>query len=167
MILTLTSHSGTAFVSMASRARSLAGRRFASQVPETAVELDSVPATFAQCISSAQSAAKAAIDDGFRLMEIEFPPLQADMLESPDCSAYDVSKANVRLAVDFAKSFVADGKRVAIMMPDNAEKVRGRNDRPPSGLSCSLTTCPLLQNNSVRAAGYRSALPKRHDSQPD
>uniref|UniRef100_A0A7S2FWU4 DUF1995 domain-containing protein n=1 Tax=Florenciella parvula TaxID=236787 RepID=A0A7S2FWU4_9STRA len=58
------------------------------------------------------------------MMEIEFPPLPTDFMESPECSAYDVSSANVRLAIDFAKSFATEGKRVAIMFPDRAESDR-------------------------------------------
>jgi len=69
-------------------------------------------------------AAEMAIDDGHRLLEVEFPPLPANVLEMDDVSAYDVAKANVNLALDFAKSFAntdrVDG--VAIMLPDESEK---------------------------------------------
>ena len=59
------------------------------------------------------------------LLEVEFPPLATDVLELPECSAYDVSKANVRLSVDFAAKFAQRGTRVAIMLPDTAEMNRG------------------------------------------
>jgi len=61
------------------------------------------------------------MDDGHDLIEIEFPPLPAQVLEMDDVSAYEVSKANLDLAIDFAKSFAANQKRVTIMLPDEAE----------------------------------------------
>ena len=39
-----------------------------------------------------------------------------------DVSAYDVAKANLRLAVDFAKIFAQRGEKVTIMLPDEAER---------------------------------------------
>ena len=64
-----------------------------------------------------------AIDDGYNLLEIEFPPLPANVLEMDDVSAYDVAKANVNLALDLAKSFTNTGsiRDVAIMLPDESE----------------------------------------------
>lgn len=38
-----------------------------------------------------------------------------------DVSAYDVAMANLELAIDFAKNLVQDGKKVAILLPDEAE----------------------------------------------
>lgn len=57
-----------------------------------------------------QAAATQAIADGYKLVEVEFPPLQADYLEDSGSSAYDVSSANVRLASRFAQGFAVDGK---------------------------------------------------------
>lgn len=64
-----------------------------------------------------------AIDDGYTLLEIEFPPLPANVLEMDDVSAYDVGKANVNLALDFAKSFagMTNKNSVAVMLPDESE----------------------------------------------
>lgn len=59
---------------------------------------------------SPQGAVEDAFEDGFKLVEVEFPPLQADYLEDSGSSAYDVSSANVRLASRFAQSFAAEGK---------------------------------------------------------
>ena len=87
--------------------------------------LDSVPKSFGQCITDAATATASAIADGKMLLEVEFPPLATDVLELPECSAYDVSKANVRLSVDFAAKFAQRGTRVAIMLPDTAEMNRG------------------------------------------
>lgn len=38
-----------------------------------------------------------------------------------DVSAYDVSEANLKLAIEFSKSFAVDGKKVTILFPDEAE----------------------------------------------
>ena len=53
----------------------------------------------------------------------QFPPLPASVLEMDDVSAYDVAKANVNLALDFAKSFATTGSsgKVAVMLPDESE----------------------------------------------
>eukprot|EP00584_Thalassiosira_punctigera_P013808 CAMPEP_0172551426 /NCGR_PEP_ID=MMETSP1067-20121228/39428_1 /TAXON_ID=265564 ORGANISM="Thalassiosira punctigera, Strain Tpunct2005C2" /NCGR_SAMPLE_ID=MMETSP1067 /ASSEMBLY_ACC=CAM_ASM_000444 /LENGTH=409 /DNA_ID=CAMNT_0013339213 /DNA_START=32 /DNA_END=1261 /DNA_ORIENTATION=- len=77
------------------------------------------PASFYELQRASVSATQMAIDDGFTLLEIEFPPLPANVLEMDDVSAYDVAKANVNLALDFAKSFSEMG--VAVMLPDESE----------------------------------------------
>jgi len=62
-----------------------------------------------------------AIEDGYKLLEVEFPPLPANILEMDDVTSYDVSLANLKLAINFAKFFSQDGKNVAILLPDEAE----------------------------------------------
>jgi len=55
---------------------------------------------------------------------VEFPPLPAQVLDMDDVSAYDVAKANVNLALDFARSFVSTDEiegDVAVMLPDESE----------------------------------------------
>ena len=47
-----------------------------------------------------------AIRDGYDLLEIEFPPLPANVLELDDVSAYDVAQANLKLALDLARGFI-------------------------------------------------------------
>lgn len=88
------------------------------------------PATFYQAIQQAVSAAQAAFDDGEKLVEIEFPPLPTAQMESSAIGAYDVMDANIRLAVDFARPFAKEGKRVAVQFPDFIEKDRavGQNN---------------------------------------
>lgn len=82
------------------------------------------PSTFYQALTQAQQAVDAALTDGYRLLEVEFPPLPTAQLESSAVGAYGVSDANVRLAVDFAKKYASNGKRVAIAFPDLVEKDR-------------------------------------------
>ena len=38
-----------------------------------------------------------------------------------DVSAYDVAMANLELSIDFARNLMQDGKKVAILFPDEAE----------------------------------------------
>lgn len=84
--------------------------------------LASAPQSFAQCINQAQLSAAAAIADGNRLIEVEFPPLPQDILEDSSSSAEDITRANTRLSIDFAKFFATEqGKKVAILYPDAAE----------------------------------------------
>lgn len=59
--------------------------------------------------------------DGHQLLEVEFPPLPANVLEMDDVSAYDVANANLNLAIDFSKNLAQDDKKVAILFPDEAE----------------------------------------------
>lgn len=63
--------------------------------------------------------------DGHALLEIEYPPLPANVLEMDDVSAYDVARANVNLALDFAKSIASTNmssrNKVAVLLPDESE----------------------------------------------
>lgn len=88
------------------------------------------PATFFQAIQQAVSATQAAFRDGEKLVEVEFPPLPTAQMESSAIGAYDVMDANIRLAVDFARPFAKEGKRVAVQFPDFIEKDRavGQNN---------------------------------------
>ena len=74
-------------------------------------------------------ATKVALLDKLQLLEIEFPPLPANVLELDDVSAYDVAQATLKLAIDYAKGVVNQDlllkdnkkKKVAIMLPDESE----------------------------------------------
>merc|ERR1712157_330046 len=50
------------------------------------------------------------------------PPLPSSVLEMDDVSAYDIAMSNLKLAVDFGKSFAEDDYKVAVMLPDEAER---------------------------------------------
>lgn len=97
------------------------------------------PQSFYQLGVNSIRAAENAILDGNKLIEVEFPPLPAMVLEMDDVTAYDVAEANFKLSLDFAKAFAAkrdsnksesgeeeshDKKlpnNVAILFPDEAE----------------------------------------------
>ncbi len=92
------------------------------------------PSTFYQALNQAVYAVQAALRRGERLLEIEFPPLPAKLMNSSTSSAYDVIDANTRLALDFAKllqdfshekqSDTASFQRIALIFPDMIERNR-------------------------------------------
>mmetsp|Transcript_8590 Transcript_8590/g.38297 ORF Transcript_8590/g.38297 Transcript_8590/m.38297 type:complete len:347 (-) Transcript_8590:1484-2524(-) len=82
------------------------------------------PSTFYQAVTQAQEATELALSKGFRLLEVEFPPLPQSMLDSAAIGTYTVVDANYKLVLDYAKRWADQGKRVAIAFPDAAEKDR-------------------------------------------
>jgi hypothetical protein len=102
----------------------------------------SPPASFFELQQDCLASTISALKDGLLLMEVEFPPLPASVLDLDDVSAYDVAQANVQLAIDFAKALVksnAKASQVAILLPDESEakiameKATGRqNIKEPS-----------------------------------
>lgn len=87
------------------------------------------PASFFELQQDCVKAATLALRDGKRLLEIEFPPLPANVLEMDDVSAYEIANANLNLALDFAKGVMAatkddekSFKKIAILLPDEAEE---------------------------------------------
>ena len=98
------------------------------------------PASFFELQQDCIRSARLARRDGHKLIEVEFPPLPANVLEMDDVSAYDVAEANVNLALEFAKGLLVAEKgalnKIAIMLPDDAEaefatiKAGGANPTP-------------------------------------
>lgn len=120
--------------------------------------LEPAPSTFEQCIRQAQAATAQAFADGFNLVEVEFPPLQADFLEDSGSSAYDVSGANVRLAARFAQSFAAEGKEVAVLLPDEPEVERAVEDEGGANISPGVTLRSLRESGTRVAESLDSLL---------
>ena len=92
-------------------------KEYASKMPP--------PASFFQLQQDCLAAARRAIADGKTLLEIEFPPLPANVLELDDVSAYDVAQANLQLAVEFSRGLVEAEKeinQISILLPDEDEK---------------------------------------------
>jgi len=96
----------------------VATKDYASKLPP--------PASFFQLQQDCLAAANRAIVDDQKLLEVEFPPLPASVLELDDVSAYDVAQANLQLAVEFARGMVATSGngvgQVTILLPDEDEK---------------------------------------------
>lgn len=94
-------------------------KQYASKLPP--------PSSFFELQQDCQRAVRLARKDGHKLLEVEFPPLPAAVLEMDDVSAYDVVQANLKLALDFSKGLLAgerDGsslKKIALLFPDQAE----------------------------------------------
>ncbi|KAG8464500.1 hypothetical protein KFE25_009868 [Diacronema lutheri] len=119
-------------------------------------ELALPPASFEALLRQAQASTLASVGDGHRLLEVEFPPLPTAILEDASSSAYDVSDANVRLAVRYAQGL---GKRVAVLVPDRPEleraiKVAGGRQQPYANVSLhSLTgSSPVLSGGGAQGA---------------
>jgi hypothetical protein len=88
----------------------------------------SPPASFYELQQDCVRSVRLARRDGHRLLEVEYPPLPANVLEMDDVSAYDVAEANLKLALDFAKSLLAAERdsvtplqKIAVLFPDQAE----------------------------------------------
>uniref|UniRef100_A0A7S1FNF7 DUF1995 domain-containing protein n=1 Tax=Corethron hystrix TaxID=216773 RepID=A0A7S1FNF7_9STRA len=117
------------------------------------LDVEPPPKSFFQLQQQAYRATKLAMEDGVKLMEVEFPPLPAQTLEADDVSAYDVASANVRLAIDFAMPFTENGKSVVILLPDEAERninIERLNDGYEKGADCS--PFPGLTISSLRVS---------------
>ncbi|CAM9324872.1 unnamed protein product [Chrysoparadoxa australica] len=141
-----------AFITSAAPAQVLAPLRMSDS---TGVINEPVPATFNQCIAQASTAARAAIAENEMLMEVEFPPLSADYLEDAISSAYDLSRSNVRLAVQFATEFAAqDGKKVSILLPDEAELERAIEDEGTDTPFNGVTLNTLTPSTSKSAVSF-------------
>lgn len=84
----------------------------------------SPPKSFFELQQDCIRATRLAMRDGHRLLEVEFPPLPANVLEMEDVSAYDVAEANINLAIEFAKGLLASEasiRKIAVLVPDEAE----------------------------------------------
>jgi hypothetical protein len=119
-------------------------KKFASKQPP--------PASFFELQQDCIRSAKLAIKDGYQLLEVEFPPLPANVLELDDVSAYDVAQANLNMALEFAKGFSnGDQKQnVAILFPDESEakiaieKLTGKRDAlPTTEIEAGITVSSL------------------------
>ena len=99
----------------------------AAAAPPPPKPLTMPPESFSLLIDEAASATLAAIGDGQRLIEVEFPPLPISKLEDSSLSAYDILSANLQFALEFAKRMpMVDGapQKVALTLPDSAERQR-------------------------------------------
>mmetsp|Transcript_17374 Transcript_17374/g.29141 ORF Transcript_17374/g.29141 Transcript_17374/m.29141 type:complete len:360 (+) Transcript_17374:54-1133(+) len=91
-----------------------------SAVESSGTPTTNPPTTFIDCARQAAKSAKTAIDKGYKLIEVEFPPLPLEFLEDSSSSARDIADANTRWAIEFAKTFTDKGQ-VSIIYPDQPE----------------------------------------------
>jgi hypothetical protein len=87
------------------------GKSFSSLLASSSStsSLSTTPSTFLDCVKQAVIAARKALDNGNKLIEVEFPPLPLEFLEDSSSSARDIADANTRWAFEFAKSFTSKG----------------------------------------------------------
>ena len=91
------------------------------QAVELPKQLAPAPTTFLKCVEQAVVCVKKAMENGDKLMEVEFPPLPLEVLEDSSSSARDIANANTRWAVEFAKSFTETLGQVTLLYPDEPE----------------------------------------------
>ena len=108
------------------------------------------PKTFLDCVKQAAAATKAALKDGNKLIEVEFPPLPLEVLEDSSSSARDIAEANTLWATEFAKSLINLGQ-VSIVYPDQPElddavKYVGTDDLGPN------VTLATIRTDSIKNA---------------
>lgn len=123
--------------------------KFASQQPP--------PSSFFELQQDCQRSVRIARQDGHLLLEVEFPPLPAAVLEMDDVSSYEVARANLELALDFSKGLIAtdDGvNKVAILFPDQAElnialENAAITDNPQPGVVVSSLLQPSKDDDRV------------------
>jgi len=118
------------FAGPAARGRAAVCMQEAAEATAEKPALSEPPPSFKALIQQAVDATAAAIDDGSRLMEIEFPPVPLSKLEDSSISAYELLDANLQLTTEFSKRLLAkkygggtEGT-VAITLPDTAERAR-------------------------------------------
>lgn len=112
---------------------------------KSSADRQSPPQSFFELQQNCQRAAELAIADGFQLLEVEFPPLPASVLEMDDVSAYDIAMTNLKLAVDFGKAFASDDYKVGVLLPDEAER-----EIIVEKVGASIVTTSNIQISSLR-----------------
>lgn len=112
------------------------------------------PTTFIECARLAARASRKAVDDGFRLLEVEFPPLPLEFLEDSTSSARDIADANTRWAIEFSKSFTDLGQ-VSIIYPDQPELDDAVRyvDMPGGTNPMENVTLATIRSDSIKNAG--------------
>ena len=112
------------------------------------------PTSFFELQQDCIRSAKLAIKNGVELLEVEYPPLPANVLEMDDVSAYDVANANLKQAMDFARGFTDGGKNVGILFPDedeariNIEALTGDDNTLPTAKVESGITISSLRRSA-------------------
>lgn len=88
----------------------------------SATTISSTPATtFLNCVKQAVVGAQKCIENGDKLIEVEFPPLPLEILEDSSSSARAIADANTRWALEFAQGFTKTLGPVTILYPDDPE----------------------------------------------
>eukprot|EP00775_Hariotina_reticulata_P012638 gene12638-12767_t len=81
------------------------------------------PQSYAELVQDATKSVLAAIEDGVKLMEVEFPAIPTNIDAYKGSSDLFID-ANIQLALSAAKQIAASGKRVHVVAPDYGEYAR-------------------------------------------
>ena len=111
--------------------------------PNDATTTTMPPDSFRDLIDQVAQSINEAVANGQYLMEVEFPPLPVSKLEDSALSSYDITGANLQLALELSKRLlrpggVANGGEVALTLPDIPERRRAaeflgvRDDQEPA-----------------------------------
>jgi hypothetical protein len=120
--------------------------------------VDGPPDSFKTLLSEAAAATEAAIADGSKLIEIEFPPVPASMLDDPSISGQEVIGANLQFVVEYVKNLGLDAegfpRKIALTLPDKVEQRRAKefygDSEPWTGL-----TLHNLNGADVEDGGFK------------
>jgi hypothetical protein len=121
--------------------------------------LTTPPTSFLECVRLSVIGARAALAEGKKLLEVEFPPLPLDFLEDSSSSARDIADANTRWAIEFARTLAPEVGQVTIVYPDDAElsdaiKYVETGDNPLNGRN----PFPGVTLATIRADSVKNAL---------
>jgi hypothetical protein len=126
------------------------------------------PNSFAMCVEQAFISTKAAIDDGKKLIEVEFPPLPQSALDNGALGADVILDAQISHSRQMARYF--GNKKVAIVFADIIERNRFLEDTSFGGKSAKMkedkrektnhpTTHPLTHQSFALGQPYQRAKP--------
>lgn len=115
---------------------------------------DSPPNSFIDCVKQAVASTDRAIFDGYKLIEVDFPPLPLEYLEDSSSSAKEISNANTKWAVEFALRF-SNRKRISVIYPDQPELDDALTYLANAGYPSQLPniTMATTRTDSIKNAG--------------
>eukprot|EP01040_Poterioochromonas_malhamensis_P003922 gene3922-4196_t len=127
--------------------------------PPTTIDAGSftltIPAqSFLESVNQAATCVRRALNDGYKLMEVEFPPLSLDYLEGTSSSSQDISLSNTRWAIEFSRLLTDFGK-ISIVYPDSTELKQAMTALTNAGRATPYKNITLssVRGDSIDQAG--------------
>lgn len=114
-----------------------------------------IPAqSFLESVNQAAACVRRALNDGYKLMEVEFPPLSLDYLEGTSSSSQDISLSNTRWAIEFSRLLTDFGK-ISIVYPDSTELKQAMTALTNAGRATPYKNITLssVRGDSIDQAG--------------
>lgn len=118
------------------------------------MQLTTPARTFIESVKQAAEATRIALNDGEKLLEVEFPPLPLEYLEDSSSSAQDIARANTRWAVNFAQQLAPEVGKISIIYPDQPELDDAIRyvDEPNGANPFPNVTLATIRSDSIRNA---------------